>query len=343
MIRQKDINIEEYIKNEVIKNITKNNLIIDGDKVVVAVSGGPDSMCLLNVLNDIKALIKLEYNISYSLIVAHINHGIRNESENEKEYVESFCEKLNIPFFYLKEDVINLAKENKLSVEACGRKVRYDFFYKVMKKNNATKIAVAHNKNDDVETILLNLIRGCGIKGLTGMDFFYNNIIIRPLLTIEKKQILEYNEYAKLNPCFDKTNNENIYLRNKIRNKLIPLLNEEYNSNFTNNVIRMKNILSEDENFLEECTNNIFDKCVISANDSKMIFNTKMITQSHVAVSKRVIRKIISEKLGNLDLISNIHINDIYTLLKNGIKGKKYIIKNRFTIENISKDTAVIY
>lgn len=342
MIRQKELSIGEYIKNEVINNITKNNLIVDGDKIVVAVSGGPDSMCLLNVLNDINSILKLEYNISYSLMVAHVNHGIRKESENEKEYVVHFCKKLNIPFFYLKEDVINLAKENKLSVEACGRKVRYDFFYKVMKENNATKIAVAHNKNDDVETILLNLIRGCGIKGLTGMNFIHNNII-RPLLTIEKKQILEYNEYVKLNPCFDKTNYENIYLRNKIRNKLIPLLNEEYNSSFSNNVIRMKNILTEDENFLEEYTNNIFDKCVISNKDSRIIFNTKIITQSHIAVSNRVIRKIISEKVGNLDLISNIHVNGIYILLKNGIKGKKYIIKNKFTIENLSKDTAVIY
>lgn len=342
MIKKKELSISEYIKNEVINNITNNNLIVDGDKIVVAVSGGPDSMCLLNVLNDIKSLFKLEYNISYSLIVAHVNHGIRKESESEKEYVESFCKKLNIQFFYLKEDVINLAKENKLSTEACGRKVRYDFFYQVMKENNATKIAVAHNKNDDVETILLNLIRGCGIKGLTGMDFIHDNII-RPLLTIEKKQILEYNEYEKLNPCFDKTNDENIYLRNKIRNKLIPLLNKEYNSNFTNNVIRMKNILTEDENFLEEYTNTIFDKCVISNKDSKIVFNTKIITQSHVAVSNRVIRKIINKKVGNLDLISNIHVNDIYILLKNGIKGKKYVIKNKFTIENISKDTAVIY
>ena len=94
MIKKKELSISEYIKNEVINNITNNNLIVDGDKIVVAVSGGPDSMCLLNVLNDIKSLLKLEYNISYSLIVAHVNHGIRKESESEKEYVESFCKKL---------------------------------------------------------------------------------------------------------------------------------------------------------------------------------------------------------------------------------------------------------
>ena len=229
-----------------------------------------------------------------------------------------------------------------MSVEECGRKVRYDFFEKVKKETGASKIAVAHNQDDNVETILLNLIRGCGLKGLTGMDFL-TNYIIRPLLTIEKKDILEYNIYQNLNPCIDITNNQNIYVRNKIRNILIPEINKEYNSNFSNNVIRMKEILLNEENFLKEYTNNILSECVITKKNDKILFDTKLIIDSHIAISYRIIREIINMKVGNLVSIGNIHINDIYKLLKNNLKGKKYIMGNKFTIEIISKNKAVIY
>lgn len=342
MIKDKKIDICKNIQNEVIKNILDNKLIQKNDKIVLAVSGGPDSMCLLKVFNDIKEILAKEYNISYELIVAHVNHGIRKESDYEKKYVEEFCNELNIPFYYLKEDVEKLAKMKKLSVEACGRKVRYDFFQKVKKETNSSKIAVAHNQDDNVETICLNLIRGCGLKGLIGMDFV-NNDIIRPLLTIEKKDILEYNIVLNLNPCFDVTNTQNIYLRNKIRNILIPQINNEYNSNFSNNIIRMKEILSNDENFLTEYTNNILSRCVINKSEERILFNSKIIVDSHIAISYRLIRQIINMKLGNLETISNIHINDVYKLLKNNIKGKKYIIGNKFTIEILDKNKAVIY
>ncbi len=341
MIKDEKLNIYENIKNEVIKNILENDLIQNKDKIVVAVSGGPDSMCLLTILNDLKKTFLDMYNISYDIIVAHVNHGIRKESDSEKEYVENFCKKLNVPFYYLKEDVEDLAKKKKMSIEACGRDVRYEFFDKVKKETNSTKIAVAHNLDDNVETILLNIIRGCGLKGLIGMDFF-SNYIIRPLITIEKKYILEYNIYQNLNPCFDKTNEENEYLRNKVRNLLIPTLQKEYNENFSNNIIRMKEILTNDENFLEEYTNNILEKCVTKKED-KILFNIDILLNTHISIALRGIREIINMKLGNLDGISNIHINDIYKLLKNHIKGKKYIIGNKFTIEILKKNIAIIY
>lgn len=342
MIRDEKLDIYKNIENEVLKNILKNKLIIDGDKIVVAVSGGPDSMCLITILNDLREIFVKKYNISYSLVVAHINHMIREESEAEKEYVENICKKFDIPFYYLKKDVESLAKDKKMSVEACGREVRYAFFDEVKRKTNATKIAVAHNLDDNVETILLNIIRGCGLKGLIGMDFL-NNDIIRPLITIEKKYILEYNIYQNLNPCFDNTNTENIYLRNKIRNILIPLLEKEYNSNFSNNIIRMKEVLSNDENFLKEYTNNILSECIIQKDENKIMFKSKLVTNCHIAISFRCIREIINLKVGNLNEISNIHISDIYKLLKNNIKGKKYIIGNKFTVEIIGKGNAVIY
>ena len=324
-------NIINIVKN----NIVENSLVKKGDKIVVAVSGGPDSMCLLDTL------YRLKDELEFSILVAHVNHGIRIESDLEKEYVEKYCKERNISFFYLKVDVPKLSKEKKISEETCGRMVRYDFFEKVRQENNADLIAVAHNLNDNIETILLNQIRGCGLKGLIGMDFKFNNII-RPLLTIEKKDILVYNNELELHPCFDKTNEEDIYLRNKIRLQLIPYL-KELNPNFVTNISRMRNILKEDNDFIEEYTNIVFDKVIIKIDNSKIVFDFSKFMNEHKSIQKRIIRKIIEKKISNLDGIENIHVLDIIKLLNNNIKGKKYIIGNKFTIEIIKKNIAVIY
>ncbi len=324
-------NIINIVKN----NIIENGLIKKNDKVVVAVSGGPDSMCLLDTL------FKIKDEIGFNIIAAHVNHGIRIEAEEEKIYVENYCKEKDIPFYYLKVDIPTLAKEKKMSEETCGREVRYNFFEEVREKEGAQSIAVAHNLNDNIETILLNEIRGCGLKGLTGMDFKYNKII-RPLLTIEKKDILVYNNELELHPCFDKTNEEEIYLRNKIRLSLIPYL-QELNPNFVTNISRMRKILKDDNDFIEEYTNNIFNRVILNEDDSKIVFDFSLFMNEHDSIKNRIIRKIIEKKISNLDGIENIHVLDIIKLLKNNIKGKKYIIGNKFTIEIVKKNIAIIY
>ena len=323
------------ILDKVKNNIIENELIKNGDKVVVAVSGGPDSMCLLDTLN------KLKDELNFSICVAHVNHGIRKESDDEKVYVENYCKKYSIPFHYLKVDVPKLSKENKMSEETYGRKVRYDFFEQVRIEENASAIAVAHNLNDNVETVLLNELRGCGLKGLTGMDFRFG-YIIRPLLNIEKKDIVLYNNELELNPCIDKTNSEEIYLRNKIRLSLIPYL-QELNPNFVENISRMRKILKEDNDFIEQYVDKVFNDTIVEENDDNIIFNYKELMNEHESVQKRVIRRIIEKKISNLDGIESVHVLDILKLLNNNIKGKKYIIGNKFTIEIVKKNTAIIY
>ncbi len=324
-------NILNIVKN----NIVENNLISYGDKIIVAVSGGPDSMCLLDVL------YKLKGELKFDIEVAHVNHGIRKESDDEKVYVENYCNNRNIPFHYLKVNVPEISKEKKMSEEACGREIRYNFFEDIRNETNATSIAVAHNLNDNIETILLNEIRGCGLKGLTGMDFRYNKII-RPLLSIEKKDILLYNYELELNPCIDKTNEEEIYLRNKIRLTLIPYL-EELNPNFVKNICRMRDILKEDNDFIEEYVNRIFKGVIISDENSRIVFDFSKFMDEHDSIKNRIVRKIIEKKMSNLDGIESIHVLDIIKLLNNNIRGKKYIIGNKFTIEILKKNIAVIY
>lgn len=334
--------IYEYINNEVEETIINNNLIKNEDKIVVAVSGGPDSMCLVNVLYDLKSKFKEKYNISYELLVAHVNHMIREESKYEKEYVENFCKLKNIPFHYLKKNVPELSKKFKMSEETYGRMIRYEFFENVRNITNSTVIATAHNLNDDAETILLNIIRGSGLNGLTGIDYKFKNII-RPLLNIKKSYINEYNDILNINPCIDKTNLENVYIRNKVRNILIPQLEDEYNSNIVNNLIRMKKLVKNDENFLKEYTEKVLKNCIIDNNINSVKFKISLIIREHDSIKLRVIREIINLKIGNLDGIENIHVQDILKLLENNIKGKKYIIGNKFTVEILGKDLAIIY
>ncbi len=331
-------NILEKCKN----NIIDNNLIEDNDKIVVAVSGGPDSMCLLNILYLLKNSLKKEYNISYDIVVAHVNHMIRPESEDEKNYVENYCKNIDVKFFYLKKDIVKLSKEIKESEEVCGRKTRYEFFNEILVKEKFTKIATAHNLNDDVETILLNLIRGCGLKGLTGINFKNKNII-RPLVNIAKKDIMEYNILQKLYPCIDKTNFENKYVRNKIRNLLIPTLQNEYNINVITNIVRMKHILEKDEDFLTKYTKNVVKNSIIDNNINSIKFDFSQILKEHESIKYRSIRQIIQMKMNNLVGIENIHLMDILKLFENNVKGKKYIMGNKFTIEIVKKNIAIIY
>lgn len=339
MLREK-YNVKKYILDKVEKNIIDNKLIKNNDKILVAVSGGPDSMCLLTVLHELRFKLKDVYNIEYFIGVAHVNHMIRNESDEEYIYVKNWCDKLDIPMYYLKEDVPNISKKMKLSEETCGRKIRYDFFNKVCSEYEYNKVATAHNLNDDTETILLNIIRGCGLNGLTGMSFELKNII-RPLLNIEKKLILEYNNTCNINPCIDKTNFENTYSRNKIRNLLIPNLEKEYNCNVVENIIRMKNIVKQDEKFLEDYTQKIVEDA-ISENNNYILFDFSKILSEHDSIVYRAVRNIIELCVGSLDGISNIHIYDIIKLLKKNIKKKRYIMGNKFTIEIVNKNIAKI-
>lgn len=151
---------ENYLKDKVLDTIINNNLIEKNDRIVVAVSGGPDSISLLHILLQIRE----EYNIS--LFVAHINHMIRENAKLDEEYVKKFCDENNIDFFSKRVDVKKVAHDSKIGTEEAGRIVRYDFFEEVKKKTHSNKIAIAHNKNDRVETIILNIIRGSGTNGL---------------------------------------------------------------------------------------------------------------------------------------------------------------------------------
>ena len=230
------------LKQKVLDTIKKYNLIEDGDKVIVGVSGGPDSICLINLLNDIKN----DKKINFELMVCHINHMIREEAGEDEEFVKKYCEEKQIPFFVKHVNVEELANDMKIGTEEAGRKVRYDFFEEILDKTGANKIATAHTKNDNAETVLMNLIRGSGTSGLKGIKAIRDGKYIKPLIDISREEIEEYCKENNLNPRHDKTNDENIYTRNKIRNILIPMLKEEFNPNIIEAIDRLSKLINKE-------------------------------------------------------------------------------------------------
>ena len=192
------------LTEKVLKTITKYNLIKSGDSIVLGVSGGPDSICMLHIL------IKLKEKLNFNIYVAHINHMIRPEAIDEEKYVQDFCKKNNIECFVKRENVLEIAKQKKIGTEEAGRFVRYDFFDEILKKTDSNKIATAHNLNDKIETIIMNILRGSSVSGLKGIESSRGKNI-RPLIECERFEIEEYCTTYNLNPTYDKSNEENIY------------------------------------------------------------------------------------------------------------------------------------
>ena len=233
-------------KEDVLSVIKKYNMLENCDRIVVGLSGGADSVCLLSVLNSLKA----EYG--FSLIAAHINHGIRGaEAQRDEESCKKLCEKLNVPLEILHADIPKLSKQQGIGEEECGRIVRYDFFRSLAGKRG--KIATAHNLNDNAETLLLNLVRGAGSKGACGIPPVRDNII-RPLIETDRESIEKYCQENNLQYVTDSTNLECEYSRNKIRIKVLPTLCE-INQNAVGALSGFSLRMREQEAFLESIEN----------------------------------------------------------------------------------------
>lgn len=240
-------------KEDVLSVIKRYNMLENCDRIVVGLSGGADSVCLLSVLNSLKA----EYG--FSLVAAHINHGIRGaEAQRDEESCKRLCESLDVPLEILHADIPTLSKQQGIGEEECGRIVRYDFFRSLAGERG--KIATAHNLNDNAETLLLNLVRGAGSKGACGIPPVRDNII-RPLIETDRKSIEKYCEENELQYVTDSTNLECEYSRNKIRIKVLPTLCE-INQNAVGALSGFASRMREQEAFLESVVNEKYSQCV---------------------------------------------------------------------------------
>ena len=244
-------------EKQIRETICAHNLIEEGDHIVIGLSGGPDSVCLFHVL------LKMAEEMKLTIHPVHINHQFRpGAAEADQAYVEELSRQYGLTARVFTVDCNALAEELGMTSEEAGRKARYDAFLQVAEEiSGRVKIAVAHNANDQAETVLFRILRGTGMDGIAGMAYEREERrnpagtggstfrIIRPLLDTWREDVEEYCTEMKLDPVIDHTNNEELYARNKIRLDLIPYIEKKYNSNFQEGLVRMAKIASADKDF----------------------------------------------------------------------------------------------
>ena len=314
------------MKEKVLETIKKYNLIEKGDKLVLGVSGGPDSISMLNILNDIRNDRNL--HLEFDIIVAHVNHMIREEAKDDESFVKEFCEKIDVPFYSKSIDVQKIANNNKIGTEEAGRNARYNFFDEILTKTNSNKIAIAHNKNDKVETMIMNMLRGSGIVGLKGIEPIKDSKYIRPLIECERYEIEQYCKENSIDARIDKTNFENIYTRNKVRNIVIPYIKQEFNPNIIKTMDRLSELVKEENEYLENTVKKIYNELIIEEKEKQFVMDLKGFNKQEKVIKARLLLYTISRLLGSTNGIEKIHIEDVIKLCENNI-GNKYLTPNK--------------
>lgn len=311
------------MKEKVIDTIKKYKLIEKGDKIVLGVSGGPDSIAMLDILKDLRN--KFEFEI----YVCHLNHMIRGQDAiNDQKYVEQYCNKNQIEFFTKNVNIIEISNNQKIGTEECGRNARYNFFEEILEKTKSNKIATAHNKNDNAETVLMHLLRGSGISGLKGIKPIRNNKFIKPLIECDRKEIEEYCKQKNLNPCIDKTNFENTYTRNKIRNIVIPYIKKEFNPNIIETLFRLSEVVSSEDEFLDRITQKEFENIVLLENEHQIDLKLKEFNLLDNVIKNRLILLTTKKIFGTVNGIEKINIDDIIKMCNKNI-GNKFLMPNK--------------
>ena len=290
--------------------ISQHTMIEDEETVLIAVSGGADSLALLY------GLYTLHTHLNCHLHVVHLNHGLRKDAAADAEFVQEHAGRLGLPITVHTVDLNCLNKQWKLSVETAGRKARYEFYESVCTQTGATKVALGHHQDDSAETVLLNLIRGVGSAGLKGIEPIRDGKYIRPLLRFNRTEIETFLASIDIIPRQDSTNKDTHFLRNRIRHELIPLLENKYNPNIRIGLSRTVEIIGAESAFLDEMTREAFEVSKLEVSQSKHITldRTKFL-HNHIVLQRRIIRHSISQIIGHVSDFTFEHCNAILNII----------------------------
>lgn len=291
-----------YLK--VKKYIEENSMIEAGDTIVAGVSGGADSVALFLVLTE------LTKELSFSLKVVHVNHGLRKEAAKEAEYVEALCRERNIPFILKEYDVKAYAKAASKGTEEAGRMLRYQSFSEALCGCSTGKIAVAHHMNDQAETMLFHLFRGTGAKGLSSIAPVRDNVI-RPLLCVTRQEIEDFVTSRKVSFCVDASNKSDEYTRNRIRNLIIPSIEENVSKDAVLHMAQTAKQLRELNAFAESEARKTYERLVISRNSNRIVLDKKEFLSSYIYVRKLLIKYVIDELVPHNRDITQAHIESV--------------------------------
>lgn len=306
-----------------LQTIKRENLIEKGDTIIVGASGGPDSQFLIFLLNEIKK----DYNLK--IILAHLNHLHREDAYKDEKLVKNTAKKLNLSYFVEHKSMDDYAKKFSLSKEEAGRKLRYKFFYRLKEKNKNAKIAIAHNMDDQAETVLMRIIRGVGLDGLRAMEY-KNKSVIRPILDFSKSEILKALAYFDISYNIDSTNLQTDYTRNKLRLDVIPEL-EKINPNLKKSLVNLSDIAKNDYLILKNVEDKTLHKIIINKEENFLSFDKTSFENLENPLKNRIIRRAISYIKGNINDFSKANIED-FSHITSLCVGKK-----------IEKDDLVFY
>ncbi|MFH1479599.1 MAG: tRNA lysidine(34) synthetase TilS [Candidatus Omnitrophota bacterium] len=299
--------------DQVKSTIKKHNMLEKHDRVLLGLSGGADSVALLNILSELKK----EYSLY--VYVAHLDHKFRGkESRGDRIFCEGLAKEMNFEFYYDEIDVPKIAKDKGLSSEEAARSVRYDFFKNICKRHDIKKIAVAHTKDDQAETVLMRMIRGSGMSGLGGMnpvkkiDSFF---IIRPLIEASRVQVEDFLGTNKLRYRHDSSNDSVVFTRNKIRKELIPYLEKNFNSNIKEVLSNMAENLRVENEFFERYSTRKRKGMSKRISASEIHIDIKKFRRQPDALKKRILRSALQETKGDLRRFTYQHWKELELLI----------------------------
>ena len=298
------------IVNKIKQTVKRSDLISPGDKVIIGVSGGPDSLALLYIMNSIKNELGL------TLYIAHLNHMIRKQSKADLHFVKNASKKLNLKFVSDEVNVAKLAKKG--SIEEVAREARLKFFFKAAKKFKASKIALGHTRDDQAETVLMRILRGsglCGLRGIVPKRNINGFTIIRPLIDLDRKQIDRFLKKIKVRPQIDSSNLQDIYFRNKLRNRLIPLLQKDYNSNIKEILTSMAENVGLDYEYLYDVSSSLLNEVSSKCKGSKITISLVKFRRCHPALQRMIVRLSIQEISGSTRRLNFKHWKELEDLV----------------------------
>jgi tRNA(Ile)-lysidine synthase len=315
-----------------LNTIKANDMLCSGDKVLIGVSGGADSVALLYFLISVSKI----YNLK--ILAVHINHNLRGqEADNDENFVIELCKTLNIKLIVSNAHVKHIAKTMLFTEEEAGRYIRYKTFDEIAKKECATKIAVAHSLNDNAETIIMRLARGTGTKGLCGIPKVRGNII-RPLIEVTRKEIEAYCTSNNVKYTVDSTNKDYKYTRNIVRHNIVSTIEDKLNPIFLQSINRMTTSINEDNEYLELQENIALKKCLI--NESQVTIDTNKLKEEHIAIQRRVVRRACMLVKKDFNNISKENTDDVLNLINKGT-GKKINISGNLIVEKSYNDLLI--
>ncbi len=302
--------IADYIRN--------HELIAEGDRILVGVSGGPDSVALL------RALVELEQDLRIgSMTVAHFDHQLRGEeSSQDREFVRKLAEDLGLPFHSKSGDVLSYQSKYRVSIEMAARACRHAFFREALAELKADKIALGHTANDQAEEVLLRLFRGTGPSGIAGMLPKSATGIIRPILFANRAEVIEYLNAGNLPYRQDPSNLAAFCQRNALRLNIFPLLEDFFHDKITETVARHAELVQEEESYWIELIHSCWPKVCVEETTSNITLSAKELGKLHTALRRRMLRFAVEKLVGDNLSFYAVHIEALSTLAEKGASGK---------------------